>query len=108
LLVEAVHGPAPGDLVVRVCGEVDLLTHRRLRSALDDIALDDVTSIRLELGDLRFCDAHGARMLNSFVHSGRVRGRRVAVEGPSPMLRKLLDLFDVRLLAPFPVPRMAS
>ena len=99
LLVDVARGNE-GELVVRLCGEVDLLTHRWLRTALDSLELDDVDSVRLELDHLRFCDAHGVRMLNAFVCSGRISGRSVAVEQPSPMVRRVLDIFDTSLLAP--------
>jgi anti-anti-sigma factor len=98
LLVDAAHGSGVGELVVRICGEVDLLTHRWLKTALDNLVLDDVTSVRVLLSDLAFCDARGMRMLIEFVRSGRRSGRRVEIECASPLVQTMLTIQDPSLI----------
>lgn len=102
LLVDCARTSCVGELVVRVSGEVDLLTHRCLQAGLAQLPLSGITSVRLGLGDLSFCDSRGMRMLITFVRSGRLAGRSVEIEDASPMFSKLLNIFDPALLAPEP------
>jgi anti-anti-sigma factor len=91
------------ELVVRVSGELDLLTHGTLRSALDSLQDDPATVVRVQLGQLAFCDSRGLRMLLTFVRAGRQEGRAVVIEEPSPIVRRLMTLFAPWALEPVAV-----
>ena len=56
-------------------------------------SLDDVRVVHLQLRDLAFCDSRGLRQLVAFVKAGRLAGRTVQIEEPSPLVGKLLPLF---------------
>ena len=92
------------ELVVRVSGELDLLTHGTLRTGLDSLVLDDVHAIRIHLGDLTFCDSRGLRQLLTFVRAGRLAGRDVQIEESSPLVGKLLRLWAAWALDPAETP----
>lgn len=91
------------ELVVRVSGELDLLTHGTLRSALDSLPAERADVVRIQLGGLEFCDSRGLRMLVSFVQAGRQTGHAVVIEEPSPIVRKLMTLFAPWALEPVAV-----
>jgi anti-anti-sigma factor len=88
------------ELVVRVSGELDLLTHGILRAALASVSAHSAHVVRVQLGQLAFCDSRGLRMLLSFVRSGREAGHAVVIEEPSPIVHKLLSLFAPWALEP--------
>jgi anti-anti-sigma factor len=92
LQVEAV-ATERNELIVRVSGELDLLTHGTLRSALDSLPTDGATLVRIQLGQLRFCDSRGLCMLMTFVKAARREGHAVVIEGASPIVRKLMPMF---------------
>jgi len=81
------------ELVIRVSGELDLLTHGTLRSALDSLPTDGAGVVRVQLGQLRFCDSRGLCMLMNFVKAARREGHDVVIEGASPIVRKLMPMF---------------
>ena len=81
------------ELVVKVCGELDLLTHGSMRNALDGLCLDGVDTVRLQLADLTFCDSRGLRQLLTFVRDGDGADRHMVIEDPSPLVHRLLSLF---------------
>lgn len=81
------------ELVVCISGELDLLTHGTLRAGLDSLVLDGVRVVHIRLRDLAFCDSHGLRQLVAFVRAGRLAGRTMQIEEPSPLVDKLLRLF---------------
>ncbi len=91
------------ELVVCVCGEIDLLTHGTLRSALDSLPTDRADVVRIQLGQLAFCDSRGLRMLLTFVKAGRQAGRAVVIEEPSPIVHKLMTSFAPWALEPVAV-----
>ena len=103
LVVESTESGAH-ELVVRVCGELDLLTHGVLRKGLDALPLDGIEVVRLHLAELVFCDSHGLRQLLTFVRTGRMAGQDVRIEEPSPILLKLMSLFAPWALLPQAVP----
>jgi anti-anti-sigma factor len=91
------------ELVVRLCGELDLLTHGTLKSALESLPTDRADVVRLQLGQLAFCDSRGLRMLLSFVKVCRQEGHAVVIEEPSPIVRRLMTLFAPWALEPIGV-----
>ena len=95
------------ELVVRVSGELDLLTHGTLKNALDSLP-DEAGVIRIQLGQLAFCDSRGLRMLLSFVQTGRQSGHAVVIEEPSPLVHKLMSLLAPWSLEPVDVSASAQ
>ena len=49
--------------------------------------------MRIQLGQLRFCDSRGLCMLMTFVKAARREGHAVVIEGASPIVRKLMPMF---------------
>ena len=74
---------------IRATGELDLVTARQLKRALDDAR---TTLVVLDLHDVRFMDASGVHVVVDASAAARAAGRRLLVlRGP----RRLRDVFDL-------------
>ena len=89
-LVTSTH-TSDGKAVVKVRGEVDLVTCDELRRALDS-ALQISTHAVVDLTDLSFIDSSGLSVLVDAHRKARDAGGVLVVRNPSPMLRRLLDI----------------
>jgi anti-anti-sigma factor len=75
-------------------GELDL-------SSVQDIPRDDyssrpdLTTVLIDLGELRFCDLTGLRALLAFRSIHEAQGRSVEVVRTSPLVRRLMCLCGV-------------
>ena len=97
---------APGDLSVQVTtdqdgtlwvelrGEADIATHDHLRATLAQIPLDGKGAVHLGLCELTFCDTRAFCHLVSFAARVQQRGRRLATDGASGIIRKMSALLD--------------
>jgi anti-sigma B factor antagonist len=92
---------ADGVILVEAIGELDVATAPDLDHRLAELAARGHARIVLDLGELRFCDAHG---ISVFV---RARTRARTAQGwfrlmaAGDQMRKILQI--VRLAAAFPV-----
>lgn len=96
------------ELVVRISGELDLLTHGALARALDAAPVERVGTVRLQLSQLTFCDSCGLRQLLTFVRDGQAAGRQVTIDQPSPLMHRLFSLFAPWALEHVRIPSDAS
>lgn len=92
-LLVTVTSHRPDELVVRICGELDLLTHGTLHHGLDGLSLEGVRTVRVELAELTFCDSRGLRQVLRFVRDGDDAGRTMIIDEPSTVVQRLLSLF---------------
>lgn len=83
-----------GQIDIRIYGELDIATHDVLLVGLAAVELDERSVIRLHLGRLTFCDAHGGSLLLDYVDQTRRRARAVSIENSTPAVRKLLGLLE--------------
>jgi anti-anti-sigma factor len=75
---------------LRLAGDVDLATVEQLREALDELDANSGGDVHLELGDLHFIDAAGARAL---IHlADTAAGRRIVLHNPPYALRRIIDV----------------
>ena len=82
----------PGELRIRVAGEVDLSNVGVLSAALSGIDVGSADTVRLDLEGLTFCDVAGVRLLLQFRRDLRGSGHRVDVRGASDLVRKVCKL----------------
>ncbi len=100
------HGPAgsppparpPGDVVLIVSGEVDLATRDELLIRLLTVVLTSRRRVVIDLTDVDFLDAAGARALRRGHKLARDLGVDVALRGPQPGVRRVLDLTGTDVL----------
>jgi anti-anti-sigma factor len=84
---------APGAVIVRVRGEIDLATAPELEARLLDVGGEEVD---LDLSGVTFCDCAGLRVLDQ----ARDRlGERLRLRGSSKQLHKLARILDMEWLA---------
>ena len=83
-------------LTVVVTGEVDLSSSPAVESAISDaVAADGVTSIEVDLSEVRFLDSSGIRLLLKGRRSADARGRTYRVTGANGIARQVLELTGV-------------
>jgi anti-anti-sigma regulatory factor len=75
---------------LRLTGEVDILNHDQLRSALTALRTDCIAAVHLELAGLRFIDVTGTRELMAFAQSHPCL--RLILHDPPASLRRIITL----------------
>jgi anti-sigma B factor antagonist len=80
-------------VVVSVHGEIDLYTAPRLRAELDRV-LAGTGGLRLivDLSGVEFCDSTGVNVLLAGYRRARETGGDLALAGPRPPMRKILQV----------------
>jgi anti-anti-sigma regulatory factor len=78
------HPYSPG---VRLVGELDLSNRSILLGALAVLQREDA-DVRIDISELEFIDVAGIGELVAFTHEHRPR--RVIVEAPSPLVRRVI------------------
>ncbi|MET8770836.1 STAS domain-containing protein [Streptomyces sp. NPDC004658] len=91
-----------GDRIgVRVLGELDLDSARRLRPGLHEALAASKRGLDLDLGGLGFCDCAGLGVLMELRQLACAQGKTVVIRVGSPMVDRLLGLLGAReLFAP--------
>ena len=85
-----------GGVVVRVAGELDLLTAAELRQRLATLVESGhAAPIVLDLSDVRYIDAHSVGLIMNAWAAVRSRGGRLAVEGLRGIPAKVFDLLGL-------------
>ena len=85
---------AEGETVrVHIGGELDLATHEVLDAALSSEAVQQATTVHLELSELVFCDSRGLSRLLAFVREARASGRDVRIDNAGFALRRMFGWF---------------
>ena len=89
----------PGELRVTPRGELDIATQGELRAVLDRHA--SAAPLVLDLGQLRFIDTSGLRLVLETAESARRDGRAFAVLRGNAAVQRLFDVAGVAELVPF-------
>jgi anti-sigma B factor antagonist len=82
---------------LRPRGEVDMTTLPAFERDLER-ALSAGSDLTVDLGDLTFIDASGIRALALADARLRQDGRRLRVERPSPLVRRMLNVLRLQYL----------
>ena len=82
-------------VTIRIGGEIDLATSKRLATTLDRYASDGATAITLDLSHVTFFDSSGVRVLVGAAHGRRESGQAFALARPSTAVRRVLELSGV-------------
>lgn len=77
--------------VVRVSGELDLLTASTFRSALD-LALEPGATVIVDMADVEFIGSIGITTLEDAARRAHGRRSELLLRNASPMLRKLIQV----------------
>lgn len=86
----AVHGP---NLVVRVKGDLDLMTAEPFRRTLDEtLARTRVRNLYINLSGVTFLDSSGLGVLLGRYKRLRAAGGRMGLVAPSPAVQQVIDL----------------
>lgn len=114
---------APGQVVVRLTGDVDASTTPRLTTALQEAAVTGHGAVVVDVAGARFRDNSGLQVLAVFTDALIPAGRRCRIVGAPATTRGLVrsaglgerleldgpvDRPDATLAAPVPHPRMHS
>lgn len=88
----AVHADSgtPPVAVVSVRGELDIATTGQLRDCLRDVLRGGHVRLRLELGDLTFCDVAGLTVLLRAAREVRARGGELVLADPPRSLQRMI------------------
>jgi len=87
--------PAPGRIVLRLSGELDLSTVPRFVEAIDGILDHGAASIELDLGDLGFIDSSGVGAYVTTFRRARARNCDVRIGARSALVDRVLELSGV-------------
>ena len=89
----------PGGVRITPRGELDIATQAALREVLAHHA--GAASLTLDLGELRFVDTSGLRLILETAEAARRDGGAFAVLPGSPAVQRLFELAGVAELVPF-------
>jgi anti-sigma B factor antagonist len=78
-------------VTVRLCGDLDIASAGAARRALEQLDAG-IQQIVLDLGDITYCDAAGARFLLTARKQARTAGRDLVVRHPSRSVRRVLAI----------------
>jgi anti-sigma B factor antagonist len=90
---------APGVMVVRCAGEIDLASHGELAEAIDWSYTSDLHTLRVDLSAVTFIDSRGIQCLLDAEERSRRLATRFEVV-PSPTLRRIVSIVGVRFARP--------
>jgi anti-sigma B factor antagonist len=91
------------ETVLRLQGEVDLLSSPYLRSVLDASIDAGHNAVVLDLAALRFMDAAGLRVIAHAANRLEMSGGSLTIRAPSKIVRRMLDVTGmIDLAVPYP------
>jgi anti-sigma B factor antagonist len=76
--------------VVRLAGELDMATERKVAHVLDEVLATTPEVVRLDLSDIEFCDARGLAALLAARQRIQSTQRRLELTGVPPFVERLL------------------
>jgi anti-sigma B factor antagonist len=86
--------------IVHVGGEVDVATCPQLREVLDELVDLGIYHLVVDLEKVRFLDSSGIGLLMGVYRRIREHGGSLRLTGPSPQVRRVLELTRVTTLLP--------
>jgi anti-anti-sigma factor len=89
----------PGEVRITPRGELDIATQAELRAVLARHA--GAATMVLDLGELRFLDTSGLRLVLETAETARREGRAFAVLPGNAAVQRLFDVAGVAELVPF-------
>lgn len=87
-----VVSPGSYDSVVKVGGEVDLLTAPRFRQTLDEVLRDRPRTVTIDMADVSFFDSSGINVLVDAFKTGRTMDVELMIHAPSTTVVRVLTL----------------
>jgi anti-anti-sigma factor len=81
-----------GSAVMRIGGELDLVSAPQLRNAIATVQADKLDELVLDLADLRYIDSVGIGLLVATRRRADAEGTRLVVRHTSPAVRRLLEM----------------
>jgi anti-anti-sigma factor len=91
----------PGQLVLTVRGDLDLMTVGRLRAALHDACGDPRCGVTVDLSDVKFLDGLTFGAMATTARQLRHRGCHFVVRGLSPLQTRFLRLCGLQRAVTF-------
>jgi anti-anti-sigma factor len=88
-----------GRAVIVPRGELDMATQHELRAALEEARA--AGAVLLDLGELRFLDTSGLRLILETAEASRRDGFTFAVRPGGPAVQRLFEVAGVTALVPF-------
>jgi anti-anti-sigma factor len=87
-------GSGGGVLVLRVTGEIDMLTLPVVRDALSAAVARHPADLVVDLAGVNFCCVHGFALLAAAARTARIWGTGYALSGMNPHLDRVATLLD--------------
>jgi anti-sigma B factor antagonist len=100
LFEAAVERPGDGRAVVRVSGELDLLTAPELEAALEPLRAERA-DIELDLSELDFIDSTGVHLVLQTYQASRRGGWELVLSGAGAEVRRAFELVGLLDRLPF-------
>jgi len=77
-----------GTPVIRLSGELDMVSVEKVRSAVEDALAGESERLVFDVSELEFMDSSGIALLVSATR----KARKVEVRNPVPIVRRLIEL----------------
>jgi anti-sigma B factor antagonist len=87
---------APGEAVLKLVGEIDMLTAARLSSAVNDVLTDPPARIVLDMAGVTFCDSQGLGTLVVLSRKASHARSVLMLTNVGDFLQRVLDITGLR------------
>lgn len=78
--------------VIKIAGELDLVSAPRLRSALSSVRSDSTDEVVVDLSELMYIDSVGIGLLVASRRGLDAEGRTFSIRNPAPQVLRLLEI----------------
>jgi anti-sigma B factor antagonist len=86
----------PGEAVVKLAGEIDMLTSTRLANTVNEILVEPPGRIVLDLADVTFCDSQGLGTLVVLSRKATTAQSVLIITEVGDFLLRVLDITGLR------------
>jgi anti-sigma B factor antagonist len=87
---------APGEAVLKLAGEIDMLTAARLSSVVNDILTEPPSRIVLDMAGVTFCDSQGLGTLVVLSRKSSHAQTVLTLTNVGDFLQRVLDITGLR------------
>jgi anti-sigma B factor antagonist len=87
---------SPGEAVVQLTGEIDMLTSTRLSDAVNDLLMEPPPRIVLDLAGVTFCDSQGLGTLVVLSRKATTAQSVLVLTNVGDFLIRVLDITGLR------------